>query len=261
MTAAREETFVRITDILSDKVIDRFGNDGVSDMDNLTNRIANCFTMPVEIYPNNPANTSVNYTAGEFTLPDGVRIASLIDGFLTSQLTAGVISFSAGTVSSGATPTFSLPTMVAGNWVRALVQYKVDTNSLTVTFGTQNSVLGSTGIPAVLQGYNAFCLLELFSSAGGVGSFSAITRSRLIRIVSPMASDKGPVTELQTVTVTPQTVFTLTTITIPKNRSRLLVFVNGILQRLGTHYSVTSDTQVTMSFSVPVNGEVVFVVL
>lgn len=260
MAAPRNETLIRTTDIVVDKLLDRLGTDGVSLGDDFADKINQALGSPVEVKPQSPTSKILTVGPAIYTLPDGQRAAILDDGVMPA-LASGTINFGTGVISTGANGSFSLPNTPAGNFVRALIQYKVDENKLNVTFGTANAVLASTGVPALLDDYAPVCLLELHSTGGGIGVFDNIGRSAMIKIYGGFKSGKGPVSETQDVTGSPKTVFTLTTITIPKNRKRLFVLENGIKLDVLDDYTIDSDTQVTKSVAAPVNARVTFIVI
>jgi hypothetical protein len=89
--------------------------------------------------------------------------------------------------------------------------------------------------------------------------FDDIFRSNIRVIKDTLDPDAAPVRELQEVTGSPQSVFTLTAITIPTNRDRLFVYVNGVRQT--DQYVVNSDTEVQFATAIPVTAKVLFEVV
>lgn len=265
MVAPRQETLARLTDIVADKVLARLGTSGTGLADDLADRLHQALGFKLEVYPLTAA--SLNVGPAVYTRPDGTRSALLRDGAISS-LAAGTIDFASGAISTGSNATFaaSRPNMVAGNYVRALVQYNPGTNAVNVSFGSQNASLAASGVPAVLDNYIPLCVVELHSTAGGIGSFDAITRSMLVYIqdgssATGGSSGRGPERESQTVVAATQAVFTLASVTIPQNRDRLRVEVNGVRSYRTTDFTVDSDTQVTFLEAVPTNADVSFEVL
>lgn len=254
MTAPRNETFVRTTDIVADVVASRLGNTGTDDLKDLVNRINTALRVPVEVRAQTPASTTLQVGAGIITLPDGTREALLRDG-VTPSLAIGTIALAAGTISTGSNGSFTPPTMIAGNYVRALVQYRPDSNALDVTFGTQAISLAASGVPALKAGYDPVAIVELHSTSGGVGDFDVVSQNDLIWLHA--RSSNGPYSQTFTV-VAPQTVFNLTVFAVPANRKRLRAVVNGVGMVEGDDYTVTSDTQVTFAEAQPANAVVTF---
>jgi hypothetical protein len=68
----------------------------------------------------------------------------------------------------------------------------------------------------------------------------------------------APTQEAQSVTGSSQTVFTLTSIVVPVQTSRLSVFVNGLYHEPTEHYTVDTSTQITFTSPVLQNGRVLF---
>jgi hypothetical protein len=124
-----------------------------------------------------------------------------------------------------------------------------------IAAGAINFDLGT--IPEAIFGYEPICLVELLSTAGGsgAGTFDPINRDDVVYLIDTLDFDPQPIEETQTVAGSPETVFTLTAFTIPSQRNRLTVFVNGIKE---IHYTVTSDTEVTFDDPIAVNAEVTF---
>ena len=259
MPAPINPTAARLTDNVVDKVLSRLGNDGVSMGDDFVTRLDQALGLPIELTAQSPATTALNVGASVYTMPNGVRVAVVDDGVF-SALAAGVVDFQAGTISTGTNATFTTPTIPANNWVRALVQYKPDTNALNVTYGTMDPSVTNCSIPALLDDYQPVYLIEIQANGLGTG-IQPIANANIVKIAGGFKSQNGPAIEVQNVASSPKTVFTLTTIVIPRNRSRLLVLQNGILMTAADDYAVTSDTVVTMTNPVPVNGRVTFLVI
>jgi hypothetical protein len=249
-------TNVRLTDIIADAQYDRLGNSGSDQLLDLLNRIHQYLGRPFEIVPTSTPSASVEYSTGVQTLPDGTRVAA-IKGTVIPGIAAGAINFDLGTISTGGVNSFSVPVMTAGNYIRALIQYSFDNDSLNVSFGTEDPVLANATIPEAIFGYEPICLVELLSTAGGsgAGTFDPINRDDVVYLIDTLDFDPQPIEETQTVAGSPETVFTLTAFTIPSQRNRLTVFVNGIKE---IHYTVTSDTEVTFDDPIAVNAEVTF---
>lgn len=268
MPAPRPETNVRLTDIVGDKVLPRLGNTGNELLADTLTLLHQHLGIPIEITCNEPPNTSLVVGPGMYILPDGSRVAFMGDGYMSSNLLLGAINFALGTITSGANASFSLPTMTAGNFVKALIQYAVDTNKINVIFGSQAITQAGAGLPDVKPGFSAICLVELHSTSGGVGSWDSITKVNLVKVIDVGGFSGGggggggvsadPQDELFTVTGSPASVFNLATFSIPQNRKKLSTFINGVRQVDALHYNVTSDTQVTFTVSIPVNAEVLF---
>lgn len=251
------ETNTRPTDMVADKPYSRLGNTGGELLDDLLDRIHQYLGAPLQIDANNPVAPKVVYEAGVYTLPDGRRMASYRGGKLP-QITSGEIDFDAGTISSGTVLSFTPPTMVLNNYVRALVSFSLGKNAISVTFGSQDSVLANASVPTPVKGYQPVAIVELLAQAAGsgAGTFNNVQKTDIVSIFG--ASDSDPIEEVQVVSGSPASVFTLTTIAIPTDRMRLDVYVNGIKYIQGTHYTVTNDTTVTFDENVSVNAEVVF---
>lgn len=255
MAAPRQETFVRTTDVVVDRVASRLGNTGTDDLEDFVDRLNTAFRVPVEVRASSPASTILQVGLGKPDLPDGTRLGTLKDGVVPA-LAAGTINLAAGTISTGANGSFTPPTMTALNYVLALVQYRPDSNALDVTFGTQAVSLAGAGVPALKGGYAPVALLELHSTAGGPGSFDSVSQNDIIWLW-PGWSQNGPYQQSFTV-VSPQTVFNLTTFAVPANRKRLRVDVNGQVLRETDDYAVTTDSQVTFVEAQPANAVVTF---
>lgn len=261
MPAPRNETLARLTDVVVDAAYSRLANSGTDLLNDALQRIHQHLGVPLEVTANSTPNSVLNIGPGIYSLPDNRRIGVYADGVQPS-LASGTINFASGAISTGSVSSFASarPTMTAGNFVRALIQYEIDSNAVDVTFGSQNAVLASTSIPTLKTGFVPVCLVELKSTAGGVGVWDAIQSSAIIQLLDFSAGGgevAGPTEEIQVV-VSPQSVFTLTTIVVPANRRKLLVYTNGIKETLTTDYSVTSDTQVTFVEPRPANAEITF---
>jgi len=260
MSAPRPESVTRLTDIVVDKVLSRLATSGSSLADDFVTRVNQALGSPVEITPNTPASSVLNVGVSTYTLPSGARIGIYGDSSLLA-LSVGTIDFASGTISTGSNASFSLPNPAAGQYLRALIHFSKDLLALSVTFGTPDASLAAAGYPPALAGYSPLVLLELHSTAGGIGSFDAIAAGNIIYLVGSLSSAKGPVLEQQTVSGSPQTLFTLTTIVAPANRLKLKVSVNGVEQFYPEDFSVPSNTTVSFTNAQPINAEVSFEVL
>lgn len=253
------ETNVRPTDVAADKPYSRLGNTGDALLDDLLDRIHQALGRPLEVDADNPVSPRVTFQAGIYTLPNGRRVTSYRNGNLPA-ITNGIIDFDNGTISAGTNPTFTPPSMTLGNWIRALVQYSFGKNAIQVTFGTQNANVNLCSVPSAIIDYEPIAICELYALANGSGpgTFDNIQKTGIITILDSLDFDSEPQEEVQTVAVASQTVFTLSSITIPSHRMRLDVFVNGIKQIQGTHYIVNSDIEVGFIDPIPQNAEVTF---
>lgn len=262
MTSPRNETLNRLTDIVADKVFRRLGTSGTGLADDWADRIEAALGFLLEVTPQTTPSTLLSIGAAVYTRPDGTRSALLKDSTIPA-LAAGTINFATGAISTGTVSTFaaSLPNMTAGNYVRALIQYNPGLNAVNVSFGTQNAVLAATGVPSILDNYIPLCVVELHSTTGGIGFFDAIAATALVYIQEGALSTRGPEIEHQTVAIPTQTVFTLASVTIPQNRDRLRVEINGQRYYRTADFTVDSDTQVTFLEGVPENAVVSFEVL
>lgn len=249
-------TNIRLTDVIADNQYERLGNSGNDQILDLFNRIHQYLGRPFEITPTTTPSASVDYLSGIYTLPDGTRIAN-IKGNIIPSIAAGTIDFDLGTISTGSVTSFVVPTMSVGFYIRALIQYSFDKDSLNVMFGTESASLATATIPEVAAGYDPICMVELFSSVGGTGAgtFDVIQRSNLVYLMDTLDFDPKPIEEVATVSGGTQTVFALSSLEVPAQRSRLTVFVNGIKE---IHYTVTSDTEVTFDDPVEDGAEVIF---
>lgn len=251
-------TYTRPTDILADEILARLGNSGVALFSDLLARINQALGKPVEVRAQNPASTSVNIGVGAYTLPDMERI-EYYEFAKVSELASGVIDYAAGTISTGGVSGFVLPTMTAGYYIKSLISYDVFTNSISVVFGAEASSVSGATVPFTPGGYQPKYMVELHSAAGGIGSWSNIGQDDIIRLISedfPIS----PIMESQSVGGAPQSIFNLTTITIPADRNRLFIYINGV--KCDINYTVTSDTQVTFATAIPANTrKVEFVVI
>lgn len=256
----RTDTVARLTDNVVDAILSRLGNDGVSLGDDFASRLNQMFGGPLEVTPSTPASLVLAIAATSYTLADGLRLAILDDGVLPA-LTAGSMNFAAGTISTGANPSFALPTLTTGQFVKALVQYKVDENKVNVTFGSAAGSLAAAGVPALLDGYSAAYIVELTVTGGTPGAFAAVAKTNLVKIMNGIRSTKSLVREKQDVTTTSQSVFNLATITIPKNRNRLLVLQGGAVLDPADDYTIGSDTQVTLATPALNGARLTFIVI
>jgi hypothetical protein len=252
----RPETNVRLTDILGDKVLERLGNAGNELLADLLDKFHSALGMPFEVTPADPGDKTLNIAGAIYTLPDGKRTAPMRNGAIP-QISSTIVNFGTGTISSGTNPTFVNPSIAVNNYVKSLVQYNYDLNAFDVTFGSENIALSGCGNPLVKINFDPICQIEMHSLSGGVGQFDPIFKNNLIVIVDSMDFEQEPAEEIQT-TITAQSTFNLATIIIPKQRKRLMIFVNGVYQIFGTHYNVTGDTQVTFTSAIPSNAEVLF---
>lgn len=252
----RPETNARLTDILGDKILDRLGNNGGELLAEMLEKFHNALGTPFEVTPNNPGDKIIKISGSVYTLPDGRRMAPMKNGTIP-QLNSSQIHFGAGTISAGTNPTFTLPPLTLNHYVKSLVQYNYDLNAFDVTFGNENAALSGCGFPAVKINFEPICLLEMHSPSGGIGDFDPIVKQNLIVITDSTDFEPEPIEEIQ-ITITSQSIFNLVTLIIPKQRKRLMIFVNGVYQILGTHYNVTSDTQVTFTSPIPSNAEILF---
>lgn len=255
MSAPRPETVVRLTDMVGDKVLARLGNVGTELADDLVSRFHQALGFPVEVSASSVPNTVLNVGVGVYTMPNGLRLG-IMEGNQLPSLAAGTMSFTTGVITTGANGSFTLPSITASHYVRACIQYNPGNNSLNVTFGTSNAVLASTGVPAVLPGYRPLYIVEL-QSLGGVGNFNPIANTALIKLVDGSRGQKR--SEYQLV-ASPTTVFTLTQITIPPDRTKFRVLWNGVELYDTYHYTVNSDTSLTTVDTIPANAEMLFVV-
>jgi len=252
----RPETNVRLTDILGDKILDRLGNVGNELLVELLEKFHSALGMPFEVNPSNPGDSRINISGAIYTLPDQKRLATMKNGIIP-QIGSTIINFSLGTISSGSNPTFLLPNLTPDYFIKALVQYSYDLNAFDVTFGDEGLTIFDATHPIVKANFDPICLIEMHSTLGGIGSFDPIFKQHLIVIVDSMDFESEPAEEIQT-TITNQNIFILSNFVIPKQRKRLMVFVNGVYQILGTHYNVTSDSVVTFTQFIQANAEVLF---
>jgi hypothetical protein len=252
----RPETNVRLTDILGDRILERLGNAGNELLTDLLDMFHSALGTPFEVTPNDPGNSVINISGSVYVLPDGRRMATMKNGVIP-QLSSGLVSFASGSISVGNNPTFVLPSMTPDYYVKSLIQYNHEVNSINVTFGTEASALSGCGNPTINISYDPICLIEMHSPSGGFGDFDPIVRQNLITIVDSMDFEPEPIEEPQS-TISPTNIFNLLIITIPKQRKRLMVFVNGVYQTLGTHYNVTSDTRVTFTTMIQSDAEILF---
>lgn len=252
------ETNTRPTDMVADQAFSRFGNTGDSLLDDLLSRIHQCFGRPLEVSADNPVSPRVTYQSGIYTLPDGSRVTAYRNGVIPT-ISGGIIDFDNGTISTGNNSAFTRPSMVLGNWVRALVQYSFGKNAIQVTFGTQDANLNLCTVPSALADYEPIAVVELqaIADGSGPGTFDNIQKTGVIAIIDALDFDSEPEEEV-VVVAAPQTVFTLATISIPSSRMRLSVYVNGVKQNQGSHYNVNSDTEVEFTDPIPANAEVTF---
>lgn len=253
MPAPRQETLIRPTDVVADVAQDRLGNSGLGLFDDLISRLNQAFGLPLEVNPASTPNSTLIVGAAQYLLPDGQRQTIYSDGAVAS-LVSGVIDFTTGLISGGSVSGFALPSLSAGQYVKALVEYEVDSDSLNVTFGVPNASLSAASTPAADTGYVAVALAELHSTIGGTGVFDPITRSQLIKLLDFSGGSgevAGPREESQTVVGSPASVFNLVSLQIPANRLKAKVEVNGVAQENGVEYTVTSDTQITFAVSQP----------
>lgn len=254
--APRNESLARLTDIVVDKILDRLGTSGVGLADDFVQRVNQALGQPLEVKAQSPASSSVTIGATEYTLPSGARLG-LLNENTQLQVSAGTISFSLGTISTGTNSSFTLINIPTGQYARALIQFKADSSAINVTYGSPASSLISATYPSVLDGYLPVCLVELHSSVGGTGVVDVITQSNLVYLLgSPRIP--APKQESQTVTASSQTLFTLSTITIPQNRLRLKVWQNGLQLFYTTHFSVPADNQVILVEAAPKNAVMTF---
>jgi hypothetical protein len=254
----RPETNVRLTDIAGDKQYSRLGNTGDGLLDDLINRLNQALGQPFEVQASIPNDLNISVSSGVYSLPDGRRMSVMRNGIIP---TVGSVNmqFDTGVISGGTNLSFVLPTLTAGNYVKALIQYSFGTNAFNVTFGSENAVLASCGSPIILIDFEPIAMLELRANGSGQGLFYPISKSNIITITGSMDYEPSPVEEkLDSVG---QNIFDLTTIRIPSSRSRLMVFVNGVYQVHNVHYSVTSDTRVTFSDTILADAEVLFRVI
>ena len=175
------ETNPRLSDTVADKAYERLGNSGLDQLIDLLDRVHQYLGFPIEIKPTNPVSTSLEYSAGVFQLPDGTRLMAL-NGEIPPALVAGVINFSTGIISSGTNNTFSLPLLPSNVYVKAIVEYNVNTNALNVRFGNSASLIENASIPKGSFGYRSLMLVELFTTGLGSGSFAPLTKANLVRI-------------------------------------------------------------------------------
>ena len=252
----RPETNARLTDILGDTVLDRLGNNGSELLVDLLQKFHSALGTPFEVTPNDPANKIVNISGAVYTLPDGKRLAPMKNGNIP-QISAVQVDFGNGTISGGNNLTFVLPTMIATNYIKFLIQYNYDLNAFDVTYGSQDAVLANCTIPSIKINFEPICLLELNSINGGIGDFQSIVKQNLVVITDSTDFEPDPNEEIQT-TITSQSIFNLTSLVIPKQRKRLMVFVNGVYQIYNTHYNVTNDTTVSFTQPILTNAEILF---
>lgn len=251
----RPETNVRLTDIAGDKQYSRLGNTGDGLLDDLLSRLNQALGQPFEVQASVPGDLNVTVSSGVYTLPDGRRLSVMRNGIIPS-VGSVTLQFDTGTITGGTNPSFVLPTMTSGNFVKGLIQYSFGKNAFNVTFGTQNAILALCGSPNILIDYEPISMLELQANGNGQGQFHPILKSNLITIVDSMDYEPSPVEEK--IDSVGQSVFDLSTIEIPASRSRLMVFVNGIYQVHTMHYDITTDTQVTFRDVIAANAEVLF---
>jgi len=251
-------TVARETDVAIETALARLGNSGSSLLNDLVSRLNTALGFPIEVTPNAPATTSLNYSAGEFTLPTGQRLTGLSYG-KTLSLTAGVIDFALGTVSTGTLPTFSLPTMTVNFFIKALIQYNADTNELTVVFGAENSLQSGATVPSVSLGYSPLYLVELQSPNGGPGDWNAIGHSNIVRVYPSLGvAGVGTTPTIGTFDVAAPTTIFATPAPIPSSQDRMEVFYNGVLMMRGGSYdyTVTGGSQITFNYSIPANSKI-----
>lgn len=252
----RPETNVRLTDILGDKILDRLGNAGNELLVELLDKFHSALGTPFEVTPSEPSNKQLHISGSVYTLPDQKRIAPMRNGQIP-QINSTVIDYGVGSISSGTNPSFVLPPMTIDYYIKSLVQYNYDLNAFDVTFGAENIALSGCGFPTVKINFEPICLVEMHSVSGGVGDFDPIMKQNLVVIVDSMDFEAEPFEEEFT-TITNQSIFNLVNIVIPKQRKRLMVFVNGVYQRNGTHYNVTNDNTVTFTEPIRSDAEVLF---
>ena len=261
--ALPQETNLRSTDVLADVEIQRIGIDGSGSnfLKEALQKIDQALGSPLEIYPTYPAESNaLNYRAAEYTLPDGRKLVAMKGGVIPSILD-GSITFdlpsNTGTITSGTNLSFPIPALADDDFVNVLIQFSFGRNAIKVTFGTpQNANPVGLDIPELLTDYEPLVLAALHVTGT---QFDAIFRSNLKVVKDTLDPDSAPKKELQEVTVSPKSVFTLTTFLIPTERERLAVFVNGVRQT--DQYVVNSDTEVQFGSAIPVTGKVLFEVV
>lgn len=260
MPTPRPETLIRPNDIVADKNLGRLGNSGSGLFDDLLDRLNAALGGPIEVLPDTAPSRKVIVGIGQYVLPTGERVAYYGDGEV-SDLVSGYVDFENGTIGTGSVSGFALPTMIAGEYVKAVIQYELDSESVDVTFGNPNSSLSLATVPNVKDGFDGVCLIELHSPTGGVGDWDVIAHANMVKLWSVGGKSGGaaaPREESQTVSGGPQSVFNLSSLVVPANRKKLQVFVNGVRQVDAVHYNVTSDTQVTFVVAKPDFAEVSF---
>lgn len=261
--ALPNETNLRSTDVLADVETLRIGIEGSGSefLKEALQNINQALGSPFEISPTYPAESNtLNYKSAEFTLPDGRKLVAMKNGVIPSILD-GSITFdlpsNTGTITSGTNLSFSIPALVDDDFVNALIQFSFGRNAMQVTFGTpQNGSPTGLDIPETLLDYEPLALVTLHVTGT---QFDDIFRSNIKVIKDTLDPDADPARELQTVSGSAQSVFTLTTITIPSNRDRLFVYVNGVRQT--DEYVVNSDTEVQFATAIPVTAQVLFEVM
>lgn len=187
MAAPRDETLVRPTDIVADTAYARFGNSGTGLFDDFLSRIHQSFGLPIEVAPVTGATVSIG--VGTYTLPDGKRFAVYSDAGLNA-LTAGQIDLDGGTISTGTNPSFSVYSMPAGFFNKALIMYDILNNALDVVFSDAAATQAAVAAPRLKDGFQPVAIVEFQSTAGGT-VYDTLTRANIIQpvIVSPNNRD------------------------------------------------------------------------
>lgn len=258
MAAPRQETLIRPTDIVADVAKDRLGNNGLGLFDDLIERLNQALGIPLEVNPTSTPGSSVIVGAAQYLLPDGQRQSLYSDGSI-AQMVSGVIDFSTGTISAGGVSGFALPSVSAGQYIKALIEYEVDSDSLNVTFGVPNASLPLASVPVADAGFVAVAMLELHSTIGGTGVFDPIVKGQIIKLLDFSGGSgeaAGPKEEAQTVVGSPQTTFNLVSLQIPANRLKAKVEVNGVGQEYAVDYTMASDTQLVFTSAQQVNARI-----
>lgn len=252
-------TVIRETDVAIETSSDRLGTSGSNFLNDFTSRVHNAFGFPLELKQRNPAGSILDYSGGYYTLPNGQRVSGLFNK-QDAVINDGYIDFQTGTISTGNNMSFSLPTMTAGNWIKAIVEYSAETISLNVVFGTQSSWLFTASIPQVSYNYSPLYLLELKSTAGGVGNWDPITNSSIIKITPFIPSPKKEGVKIIEIfdTTAPETVF-ITATQFPFDEKRISVFYNGIkmVNGFSDDYIISGTNQITFNYTIPASSRIV----
>lgn len=192
MAAPRNETFVRLTDVVADLVLSRLGNTGTDLLDDLFTKINTALAIPGELSVTG-TNKVVSIGGTQVVTGPSGKLKTLppLNGIdLGSR--SGTFDFATGT-GTGDVQNASLPTLTPNFFVKAGFQV-TENGNIVVIFGNEGATASAATLPTFSE--NALPLGYVVLQDNGSGAFNNVLYSALYQI-STLAGGSSEQSEAQ----------------------------------------------------------------